>query len=121
MAGFWIRKVELKVGDDDSGLDLSSLRITFDVIKKDEATPNTALISVYNVSRETFNKVAKEFTRVTLSAGYEDNHSLIFNGTIKQVTFHKENATDTLMTISAGDGDVAYNYSVTNTTLANYM
>lgn len=118
MSDMWTRAVELKIGDDDSGMDLSSLRISFDVDKKDESTPNTAVISVYNVSRGTYNKVAKEFTRVTLSAGYKDNHSLIFNGTIKQVVFRKENATDSVMVILAGDGDIAYNYSVTNTTLA---
>lgn len=119
MADFWLRKAELKVGDDaGDGLDLSALRITFDVVKKDNATPNTAMINVYNVARETFNKIAKEFSRVTLSAGYKDNYSLIFNGTIKQVVFYKENATDSVMVISAGDGDVAYNFAVTNATLA---
>ncbi len=101
-----------------NGLDLSQFRIKFVVKRSDTMTPNVADIRVYNLSEETASLIKKEFTKVTLQAGYESNYGVIFQGNIKQVIIGRESATDTFIDIVAGDGDRAYNFAVVNITLA---
>lgn len=101
-----------------SALDLSQFRIKFVVKRSDTMTPNVADIRVYNLSEETAILIQKEFTQVTLQAGYEGNYGVIFQGNIKQVIIGRESAQDTFIDIVAGDGDRAYNFAVVNTSLA---
>lgn len=100
-----------------NGLDLSKFRIKFDVKRSDTMTPNTADIRVYNLNDETALLIRKEFTTVTLQAGYEGNYGVIFRGNIKQVIIGRESAQDTFIDIIAGDGDRAYNFAIVNTTI----
>lgn len=105
------------VGGD--GLDLSQLRITFKVSQADIQTPNSARIRVWNLSPDTSKRIEKEFTRVTLQAGYgDDDFGIIFDGTIVQLRRGRASATDTYLDITALDGDQAYNYAVISTSLA---
>ena len=48
----WLRQCRLVIGKNGKGLDLSALRITFDVKKNDQTTPNSARICVYNPAPE---------------------------------------------------------------------
>jgi len=105
-------------GSDRNGLDLSQLRIKFSVKRSGVQTPNTADIRVYNLEEQTALRIRKEFTKVTLQAGYQGNFGVIFQGNIKQVILGRESATDTFIDIVAGDGDLAYNFAVVNATLA---
>lgn len=115
----YLRRCNLIVANDKGeGLDLSQLRIVFNIKRSDAQTPNAAEIRVYNVAAETANRIRKEFTSVTLQAGYESNYGIIFAGNIKQVRIGKESGVDSFIDIAAGDGDNAYNNSVVNTTLA---
>lgn len=115
----YTRKVQLIVANNaGDGLDLSHLRIVFDIKLSDAQTPNTARVRVYNLSQNTIAQIQKEFTYITLQAGYDSNFGTIFYGNIKQVIYGSENNVDTFIDISAGDGDDPYNYSVVNTTLA---
>lgn len=114
------RKCTLLVAKTSTGeaLDLSALRIKFVVKRSDTLTPNCADIRVYNLNLETAHLIKKEFSKVILQAGYESNYGVIFKGNIKQVILGRESQTDTFIDIIAGDGDLAYNFSIVNTTLA---
>jgi len=114
----YLRQISLKVGDANSALDLSDMRIRFAVRRGDFKTPNSADIRVYNLSPDTVRRVQKEFERVVLQAGYAGNYGVIFDGTIKQVRRGRESQTDTYIDITAADGDSAYNFAVMNVTLA---
>jgi hypothetical protein len=112
------RKVSLQVSTETGdGLDLSNLRIAFDIKLTDSQTPNAARIRVYNLSQNLVSRIQKEFTYITLQAGYESNFGTIFYGNIKRVIYGSDNNVDTYIDIAAGDGDDAYNYSIVNTTL----
>ena len=113
----WLRQCRLVIGKNGKGLDLSQLRITFDVKKDDQTTPNSARICVYNPAPDTINQVLKEFDTVSLDAGYTDGMGLIYAGNIIQVR-RLRSGPDIVLEISAGDGDTAYNYGVVSTTLA---
>lgn len=115
----WLRACSLVVGaDSGKGLDLSALRIVFATKKGDVETPNSAEISVYNLSSETQSRIRREFTRVVLAAGYEGNCGVIFEGNIRQVRTWRENGVDAVLHILAADGDRAYNFATVNTSLA---
>lgn len=116
------------------GLDLSNLRIKFNVKHSDTATPNMADIRVYNVSAETAlsmlfnlsppsgtinNAIVQNRGTVVLQAGYVGgNAGVIFRGNIKQIIIGRESATDTFVDIVAGDGHTAYAFSIVSSTIA---
>ena len=113
----WLRQCRLVIGKNGQGLDLSQLRITFDVKKDDQTTPNSARICVYNPAPDTINQALREFDTVSLDAGYVDGMGLIYAGNIIQVR-RLRSGPDIILELSAGDGDTAYNYGVVSTTLA---
>lgn len=118
MAVQYIRTIKLEVSGSGGSLDLSRLRIVFRVEQQTRQTPNIAEIYVYNTTRQTAQRfVDKEFTKVTLTAGYESNPGMIFTGNIKFARFGQENPVDKRLDIFAGDGDEPYVHAVTKTTL----
>ena len=100
------------------GIDLSNLRIVFNVKRSGVMAPNAATIRVYNLDLVTANLLRKEFTQVVLQAGYAGNYGVIFKGNIRQFIIGRESATDTFINIIAGDGDQAYAFATVNSTLA---
>ncbi len=119
MSRQYLRNVRLIVGDDaGKGLDLSELRIRFQVKQWDLQTPNSAVIRVWNVSDQTADQIG-EYTRVLLQAGYQDGaFGTIFDGSIIQPKRGHENATDSYLDLVAADGDQAYNFAIINKSLA---
>jgi hypothetical protein len=114
----FIRQISLVVvGNSGAGLDLSQLRIKFNVKHSESMTPNVADIRIYNLQADTAIQIRKEFTRVILQCGYPGNLGVIFQGNIKQVIIGRESATDTFIDLICGDGDRAYNFAIVNTTL----
>lgn len=100
-------------------LDLSQLRIRFNIKQSDLQTPNNAVIRLSNCAPNTVKALQDEFTRITLQVGYAGGQlGTIFDGNIIQVFDGRESQVDTVATIVAADGDEAFNFSVTNQTLA---
>jgi hypothetical protein len=115
----WIRDWSLSVGGSNGGINISALRVRFELKQRTLESPNTAVIRINNVSDKTATQFSqKEFSTVTLSAGYTGSSAVIFNGTIKQANVGRESATDTYVDIFASCGDKGYNYGVVNKTLA---
>lgn len=119
MAQQWLRKFKLVVGDDEgNGLDLSDLHCRFEISQSMIQTPKSLVARVYNVSKETADKIEKEFVHVFLFAGYEENYGQIFSGQIRQKVYGRENNTDTYLEIIGTEGDAAYNWAFVNKTIA---
>jgi len=115
----FIRAFTLLVSDrQGNGLDLSEFRVKFQIKQSSAETPNAADIRVYNLATDTAIFIRSQATQVVVQAGYEGNKGVIFKGNIKQVIIGRESATDTFIDIIAGDGDLAYNFAVVNTTIA---
>jgi hypothetical protein len=117
----WLKRVSLIVSDSSgNGLDLSNLRIKFEIESLDvsHAIPPNGIITIYNLSDSTL-KTLQEFTKVTLQAGYQPpgKFGIIFSGTIKQFMRGHESPTDSFIKIFASDSDLAW-FMVTNKTLA---
>ena len=116
----WIRKAGLFLFNEREALDLSELHFKFDTEGAQVESPNSAVIRIYNLSKQTLDRVTVngEFNQISLNAGYlNGNYGVIFQGYIKQFKIGKENATDTYLDIFAADGDIQYNQGTVNTTL----
>ncbi|RQZ27472.1 hypothetical protein DIE16_31355 [Burkholderia sp. Bp9090] len=119
----WLRSAQLVIGDNaGNGLDLSQLHITFSVKGATTQTMKQASVRIYNAAPTTLLRIQQEFTRISLSAGYESDGTegimQIFAGSISKIRQGRQNATDTFIDMDCFDSDQAYNWSVTNATLA---
>ncbi len=120
MSQQYIRQVNLVVSKaGGAGIDLSNMRIVFKTFAPDADAPPTAYIRVYNLSSQTSLQIKKEFTQVSLQAGYVGGDvAMIFNGTIIQTKSGAEDAVTTYLDIMASELDLFYNQTVVNKTLA---
>lgn len=119
MANQFGRKASLIVSTGTQGLDLSQLRFKFQTRNADTQAPNTLYVRIYNLAPTTVQAIQKEFTTVTLQAGYESgNYGIIFQGTIKQIATGRERNVDSYLDIWAADGDEFYNFAVISLSLA---
>lgn len=113
----WFRVARLVVGKGGAGVDLSNLRIWFEIVKTVEPIPNTATIKVYNLKAANVSAIQEEYTDVILHAGYAGSVQKIFQGNIQFVSHYRESA-DFITEITAGDGDQDYRNAYMNDTLA---
>lgn len=99
------RIVEVSIGPTGQlGTTIRDLRITFSINKTQAESENTAEIMIYNLKKETADKVGVEGNKVILRAGYEDEGvKNLFFGDITRVQNKKE-GTETVLTIEAKDG-----------------
>lgn len=115
----WQRRVQLLIGQDDGQwLDVSELRIRFQVEQALVGKPGHAVITVNNMANDTAQRIQREGAPVILQAGHEGNAGLIFRGTAIQIRRGRESQTDTFLEITAIDGDVAYMYATVNVSMA---
>lgn len=114
----WLRQCKLTVDGGGSAIDMSELRIRFNVTQQNLQSPAAADITVTNLSRETASRAKKEGLNVTLEAGYQSNSAVIFKGQVIQARYGRETPVDTYFNIIAQGGDQAYNFGMVNKTLA---
>lgn len=114
----FLRSASLLLSNGTDVIDLSNLRFKFEITANDVETPNTARIRVYNLSTALRSFAISEFKSVSLSAGYQNNESQIFTGTVKQFRSGRERNVDSFLEILAADGDQAYNLGLINASLA---
>jgi hypothetical protein len=98
-------------GASQGGIELSNMRITFDLHLTVDSQPNQLHARVYNLSKKTQDQV-KQFGRIQLAAGYQtDNYGTIFDGSVAIYIVGKESAVDSYLEIFAGDADTYINGS----------
>ena len=102
----YLRKVELSLGA--GGLELDEqMMIAFDVQKTISGIPNNGIVSVWNLSRSSQEKIGKEWDTLELKAGYHGiGTGIILKGDIREV-YHDPQGVDTISEIVVGDGDKA--------------
>lgn len=114
----YLRQLSLIVaGSSGGGLQFGDFWCTFAVRRGDFQTPNSLDARIYNVKPATANTISKkEFTTVSLSAGYPGSVGLLFQGTITQFRQGRLNQLDSYVDITAADSDEAYNYAFMSAT-----
>jgi hypothetical protein len=102
----------------------SPLRIQFKIEKQPYTPPNTADITVTNLSETTRKQLQQFGALVDLEAGYaaqqfadEGHLPRLFFGTARTID-HARNGTEWVTKIQCGDGEIAYRYSQANVSAA---
>lgn len=96
------RIIELQIIEEN--IVIKDLRITFQVIKTDTESANTASISIYNLSRESANKIGRKGNNIALRVGYEDEGiKSLFFGTITKAT-NRKTQTELILELECFDG-----------------
>ena len=95
------------------------IRVTFRISKTITREPNTAYITIYNLSPDTEEEIIKEGSQLTFLAGY-DSPGIIFKGQIFQPLRSKEGGVDYVLKLQALDGDAYLNLGfLSGTILSN--
>ena len=101
----------------DSSIDFSTLRCRFQISQWTMQTPSILKLVISNITPAHAQQfVHKEYKTITIDAGYQDGHGIIFKGDIKQAIYGRESPTDTIATVYAADLDRFHNYAVVHTT-----
>lgn len=108
-----IVKAEISAGS--KTIDVSALRVVFDIKKDISNFSNLGLIEIYNLSETSRNAISKEFQRFKLSCGYGDESNLktLFDGEIRNV-FHRRVDVDIVTELYCADGDSYARQSITS-------
>ena len=102
MNDYFLREYKLLIDD----LEITELRIKFEVDKSLVGSPNLAKIDIYNLKESDRNKINNEYSKVELYAGYKNKAKLIFKGEVRNIV-HNYVAVDYISTIFAADGALA--------------
>jgi len=104
----FIRQVEVIIGPKGGeGVKINGLKIAFTIEKTDKPESNTAKVEIYNLSKETHDKISVAGNHCTLKAGYADETitAILFGDVVKG--FRKKSETDYITEIEVKDGRVA--------------
>jgi hypothetical protein len=83
--------------------------MVFGVRKSDSKDPNTAEISINNLSATTRGQMQKKGAKVVLLAGYAANQAQIFSGDARSIS-HLRDGPDWVTKLQCGDGETSYAY-----------
>ncbi|BBO74393.1 hypothetical protein DSCW_18100 [Desulfosarcina widdelii] len=99
------RNSAVTLGSRKSGeaLKITGLRTVFQIEKNSESFPNTAKITLYNLSKNSRAMVSKEDAFVMLEAGYGDRLETLYVGDVARAYVSRQGA-DWVTTIECGDG-----------------
>ena len=100
----------IELDNDNTLLDVSELHFQFQTQAVVLQTPGSVQLRVWNLSGETARSITGHGNMIYLSAGYEGNQDLIFQGNIVQARIGR-NGVDSYLDITAVDGDQIHNYS----------
>lgn len=110
MARLWKQIRFVTIGD--ILFDYQELDIDFEVKCTDDVKSDIATIKLYNLSETTKQKL-KENQDVSIDAGYEEIHGVIFNGIIESITTTRDE-NDFITTIEASPNNRAYTNTIIN-------
>ncbi len=107
------RFIELLIGPTGSeeGLGIRNLRVVFDVNKTTKNTTNKATVSLYNLSKFSYNKFSDSVSKnlLILKAGYvstAEDDTVVFEGDISKISRPQEGA-DIITKFECSDGSKA--------------
>lgn len=99
--------------DAGAALDISELRITFEVKKAMAYAPNQAKATIYNLAPETQNTIISTNNQLIIEAGYEgDQYGVIFQGNILRTWSQRSDGTDYTLGLLGLDGANFLGYGI---------
>lgn len=103
--GYFRRELKLYAGNNKTTVEVTGLRVEFDIAKTDKKENNQATITVWNLQKDTQNVFDEIGTSVTLEAGYQFGigTGVIFSGKITK-TDYVDSGADKGIKIDLADG-----------------
>ena len=104
----FMRQVEVIIGPKGGeGVKINGLKIAFTIEKTDKPESNTAKVEIYNLSKETHDKICVAGNHCTLKAGYADETitAILFGDVVKGT--RKKSGPDYITEIEVKDGRVS--------------
>jgi hypothetical protein len=114
----YLRQYTLVLDDGENQRIIRQLRIGFEIKKSIQSYPNLAKIVIYNPNKDTIAVCQKKYSKVLLSAGYENDEKLLFKGQIRTALINKKGV-DQIVTIFSGDGQKDWEGSFFNKTYSS--
>ncbi len=99
MGEYYLRRAVANV----DGREIRNLRMAFKVEKTLKSHPNQAELRIWNLSKDSRAKMKKDLL-VSIQAGYQEDISLIFSGTMRKVD-HPQVGPDIITRARIGDGE----------------
>lgn len=118
MSRQYLRDINITIGNSSDNITLTDLRFRFKIEKTLLGVPNIAKIEIYNLSENTRSKIEDEYKAIVINAGYKNNVSLLFSGSITYV-FHNKVDAEMITEIYAADGRFSYINSFFSKTYSN--
>lgn len=110
------RQVRLLLSNSQESIEITSLRLTFEISKTLSSDPNPATISIYNLNASHRNALATGyFNSISLAVGYAELR-VIYTGDITEVQ-NKRSDVDFITELECGDGLYDYTQARVSTTL----
>jgi hypothetical protein len=100
------RYYKLTIESDREKRDWSELPLQFNIKKTSDRAANPAEITILNLAESSRNFISKKGLKITLDAGYEQNHGIIYQGNTEVIT-HEHGTVDWQSKIEATDGAFA--------------
>lgn len=102
------RMIKVSVGKSGSldGVGFSQSRVTFNVVKTSDKTPNSGEVVIYNLSRETREKISDLDNIIVIEAGYREADGLktLFAGDLTEIGEPNIGEPDVGLKLVAGSG-----------------
>lgn len=112
------RQLKLVIGSNKESIEITNLRVQFEVQKTLTPEPNPAIIRIYNLNSSNRNLLtSKVFNRCALSVGYEGLR-MIYSGDIIEVSTIRDGE-DYISELVCGDGFNAYTARMVIQTLSS--
>ncbi|QXF35253.1 hypothetical protein CE143_20315 [Photorhabdus luminescens] len=110
------RQLKLTIGNEKESIEITNLRVAFEVSKTITSEPNPATIRVYNLNQSQRNLItSKTYNKVSLAVGYEELRVIYTGDIIEAVTVRDD--LDFIIELTCGDGYEAYTGALVNKTL----
>ncbi|QEK97961.1 hypothetical protein EXD81_12625 [Bacillus amyloliquefaciens] len=107
-------KITIDNGSSQTTFDYKDLEIHFEVPFDDDFKPNETKVEIYNLSKDSINKIKKGST-ITVQAGYRDDYGVLTIGKVTKV-LNNWSGLDKVTSIYSKDGD---DYTHMKVTTAN--
>jgi len=97
------RKIIVLISSSTGSLELTDLRMAFNIKKTNKAAKNEMVLEIYNLSKDTRSSLEETDVQIIVQAGYGDFPETIFVGDIISV-IHPRRGPDIITNIECGDG-----------------
>ena len=103
---------------EEKALDVSELRVVFEVKQNALGQPGVLHLVIYNLSPESEAQIIQEGFHIQLIAGYQAQYGIVFDGDIIQVFRNRDDGIDYKLEVIAADGKNWMGLNFVRTTLA---